>query len=208
MYRDDRDAMMIRLNELSRESDRLRSSSSAMREELLQLRRAMSLQPSGNVYKGAPLGPGERLALGAHQLEKFPVWAVALLHVLTLGLFSIIFLGMQHGKLPRAAEDDPTTGTAIGFSFIPAFNLYWMFFSPLRLCDRLTLQYRVRGLEEKGPHGIVLAAAICTVLPVLPFCLVSILVLWCIASCMLQSSINRLVDLGAVEPDPLQLPPA
>ena len=34
------------------------------------------------------------------------------------------------------------------------------FFNPLRLCDRITLQYRLRGSDEAAPKGMVLAAAV------------------------------------------------
>src|SRR3954463_10826224 len=132
MYRDDQNAMVLRLEQLSKENE----ATQAMREEIMELRRAVSSQPTGNPYSQfTKIGPGERAALGNHALEAFPVWAVGILHFVTFGLFSLIWFGIQQGRLPRAAQNDPSTGQAIGFTFIPFYNLYWIFFSPLRLCE-------------------------------------------------------------------------
>ncbi len=196
MYRDDQNAMALRLDELSRES----IANEAMRDEIIQLRRALSTQPRGNPYgMHANLGPGERLALSVHELVRFPTWAVGVLHFLTFGLFSFIFFGIQHGKLPRAANNDPTTGQAIGYQFIPFYNYYWLFFSPMRLCDRITLQYALRGRREEAPKALFLTAAILTVIPYLG--VLTIPILWTIAACMLQYRINRLIELGPLRPE-------
>jgi hypothetical protein len=193
MYRDDRNAMVLRLEQLSKENQ----ATQALREEIVQLRRAVSMSPAGNPYMPwSKLGPGERIALGAHQLEKLPVWAVGILHFVTFGLFSLIWFGLQQGKMPRAAYNDPSAGEAIGFSFIPFYNLYWLFFSPMRLCDRVTLQYRLRGRSDQAPKGVMLSAAIVGVIPYIG--ILALPTLWLIASCLLQNDINRLVDLGAV----------
>lgn len=199
--------MLLRLDQLSRESERLKVTSSAMREEIVALRRALATHSSLNVYQAAAatLGPGERTALGEHQLEFFPVWAIAVLHLLTFGLFSVIFFGVQQGRMPRAAPDDPSTASSIGYHFIPFFGLYWIFFNSLRLCERLTLQFRLRGVEESAPSGLVLASAILSVIPYFNL-LLGIPILWCISACILQSRINRLIELGPVEIDALSLP--
>lgn len=197
MYRDERDAMLTRLDALSK-TEELNES---LQRELLELRRAASMTPAGDPYLNPQvLGPAERVTLGAHQLESFPVWAAGLLHFVSFGLFSVIFYGIQQGRMPRAANNDPTTGQAIGFQFIPFFNLYWTFFNPLRLCDRITLQYRLRGRNDSAPRGMVLAAAVVSMIPYIN--LLSLLVLWTIATCLLQHSINKLVELGPVEMQP------
>ncbi len=191
MYRDDQNAMALRLDELSKEHE----AAQHMREEILELRRALSQTPTGNPYRfGINLGPGEKAAFAAHDLMRFPTWAVGVLHFFTFGLFSLIFFGIQQGRLPRAAQNDPSTGQAIGFQFIPFFNYYWLFFSPLRLCDRVTFQYALRGRREEAPKALTLTAAILTVIPYLG--MISIPILWTIAACMTQYRINRLIELG------------
>jgi hypothetical protein len=138
--------------------------------------------------------------LGAHQLDYFPVWAAGILHFISFGLFSVIFYGIQQGRMPRAAHNDPSTGQAIGFQFIPFFNLYWTFFSPLRLCDRITLQYRLRGRSDEAPKGMVLASAVVSMIPYVNF--LSLMILWTISTCLLQYKINQLIALGPVELKP------
>lgn len=197
MYRDERDAMLTRLDALNRTEEM----NEALRRELLELRRAASMQPAGDPYLNPQqLGPAERVALSAHRLESFPVWAAGLLHFITFGLFSIIFYGIQQGRMPRASHNDPTTAQAIGYQFVPFFNLYWTFFNSLRLCDRITFQYRLRGRDGGAPRGLVLAAATCSMIPYVN--VLSLLVLWTIAVCLLQHKINRLNELGPVELQP------
>jgi hypothetical protein len=101
---------------------------------------------------------------------------------------------MQHDRMPRAAHNDPSAAKAIGFQFIPYYNLYWTFFNALRLCDRLTLQLKLRGLRERAPRGMVLAACILTVIPYVN--MIAIPILWTIAACMLQSTVNRVASLS------------
>jgi hypothetical protein len=201
MYRDDRDALVARVEALAK-TEQLNEE---MKRELLELRRAASMMPSGNPYRNpAVLGPAERVALGDHQLEKFPVWAAGLLHVLTFGLFSIVFYGIQQGRMPRAAQSDPTAAQSIGFSFVPFFQYYWWFFNSMRLCERITLQYQLRGSEEEAPRGLALASSILTVIPYVN--LLAILFVWPVTACLIQWKINRLVDLGpvALEAGPAQ----
>jgi hypothetical protein len=190
MYRDDRDALLMRVEALSKTE----GTNEALKAELLELRRALATQPSGNPYLVFPtLGPGEIEAYKEHVLDRFPVWAVGILHLLSLGLFSLIWFGIQQGKMPKLTNNDPSTGQHIGYQFIPFYNLYWIFFSPMRLCDRISFQYRLRGRQESGPRSIVMASAIASVVPYFGF--LSVLFLWPIAACLTQHKINKLLEL-------------
>jgi hypothetical protein len=194
MYRDDRDALVQRVDAL----EKTEQLNDQMKRELIDLRRTAAMSPAGDPYENAGvLGPAERVALGEHQLEKFPVWAALLLHLSTFGLFSLIYYGLQHGRFPKVKDNDPSPGMAIGFAFIPFFNYYWVFFNPLRLCDRITLQYRLRGSSDSAPRGMQLATSILSVIPYIN--MLTLLLVWPIQVCLLQSSINRLVDLGPVQ---------
>jgi hypothetical protein len=216
MYRDDRDAMIQRSEALAREAEGLRDDNRAMREELLALHRAgLASSPMYNVYATdvANLSPGERAALSYHTVTRFPVWAIALLHLFTFGLFPLIHFGLQHDKLPQVLPNDPTAGKAIGFSFIPYFNFYWVFFNSIRLADRLNLQLRLRGLPADAPRGLMVA---CSVLGVIPYVniLIGFPILWTIGVCALQSAVNRVAALGPLAAggppalDPYAQPPA
>ncbi len=200
-YRDDSDAIREKLHVLDKESEELRRQNEVMRQEILAMQRSSQTYNAQDVYNTdvRVLSPAQRAALSYHQLSTFPVWAVGLLNVFTLGLFPLIHFGLMHDKLPRAAHNDPTAGKAIGFQFIPYFNLYWIFFSSLRFADRLNLQFRLRGLEPTAPRGLMLACSILTVIPYVNF-FVGLPIMWTIGACALQSSVNRLAELDPYEP--------
>lgn len=138
-----------------------------------------------------PFQPEEHGAYASHRLEPFSTAAAIALHFVTFGLFTTIYYGIQHGNLPRIAHDDPSVGKAIGFLFIPFYNLYWIFFFWLRLCDRINLQLALRGLPPTAPRGLALATCIVMLVPYVG--LVSWLVLMPILVANLQSSINQIV---------------
>ncbi|HEU4729522.1 MAG TPA: hypothetical protein VFT22_16595, partial [Kofleriaceae bacterium] len=64
----------------------------------------------------------------------------------------------------------------------------------------LSLQLRLRGLREQAPRGIVLAACIVTVIPYVNL-VVAFPILWTIAVCMLQATVNRVARLSPSEWD-------
>jgi hypothetical protein len=53
----------------------------------------------------------------------FPISQLLLWHILSLGVFSLVWLSLLHGYLPRRQKDDPTAGRALGRLFIPIYNL-------------------------------------------------------------------------------------
>ena len=216
IYRDDQEAMQQRLEGTSREAERLRKENESMRAAVGRMPinnpNTTLVLPPGAVYglldvRTLPLE--ERARLAVHTLRPFPVWLVGLLNLLTAGLFPFIHFGLLHDRLPRASHNDPSAGQAIGYQFIPFYNLYWTFFNALRLCDRLTLQLRLRGLPERAPRGIVLAACIVGVIPYMSL-VIGIPILWTISVCMLQSTVNRVARLSPTQWDATQasLPPA
>jgi hypothetical protein len=199
MYRDDRDAIREKLENLDKESEELRRQNELMRQEILAMRQRQPYAP--DVYRTDPryISPAQRAALSYHELQSFPIWATGLLSVLTLGLFPLIHFGLMHDKLPKASDSDPSSGKAIGFTFIPYYNFYWIFFNSMRLADRLNLQFKLRGMKEEVPKGLMIAASILTLIPYLNV-FIGLPILWTIASCILQSSVNRLADLDPYEP--------
>ena len=62
-----------------------------------------------------------------------------LLYVVTFGIYSLFWLYLVHKENPRRRDVDPTPGKAVGFLFIPFFNLYWLFKVYLSLTDRINL---------------------------------------------------------------------
>ena len=127
-----------------------------------------------------------------HQLDEFPAAVAVLLHYLTLGIFTMIWLNLMHGKMPRIRHDDPSAGKAIGFLFIPFFNLYWIFFTYHRLCVRINEQRQMRSLMPKAPTGLAVTMCIITLLTYVGT-IVSWLIFAPIFVGIVQSSVNELV---------------
>lgn len=201
MYRDDREALQARAESATREAEVLRRENEAMRRAVAgQASYTVSTlaMPPASVYSALDIRQlplEERARLARHELRGFPVWLIGILNVLTFGLFPLIHFGLMHDRLPRAANNDPSSGKAIGFQFIPYYNLYWVFFSALRLCDRLSLQYRIRGIQRSAPRGLILAACILTVIPYVNI-FIGLPIVWTIAVCLLQASVNDLATMG------------
>jgi hypothetical protein len=134
-----------------------------------------------------------------HQLERFPAALVILLHYLTCGIFSLVWLNVMHGRLPRVRPDDPSAGRAVGFCFIPFFNLYWIFFSYRRLCLRVDEQRELYGLAPNGLRGMATTACIFQVIPYINI-LLGYTIIFPVFAALMQSSINQLVAKSATTP--------
>lgn len=146
----------------------------------------------------AALPPNRLEQLKVHQLREFPTVVVVLLHFLTLGIFTTIYHGLKHSQLPLARYDDFRAGKAIGFLFIPFYNLYWLFVFWLRLADRINLQFRLRGMPDGVSRGLVLTTCILALIPYIG--LISFLFLAPIMSGQIQSASNRLALIAYQQP--------
>ena len=133
-----------------------------------------------------------------HQLSTFPVAVVILLHYVTFGIFTTIWLNLMHGKMPKIRHDDPSAGKAIGFLFIPFFNLYWVFFTYCRLCDRINEQRQNHGLPPSVPKGLAIAVCIVMLIPYVG--ILCWLILAPIFAGIMQAKVNELVRHTAAGP--------
>jgi hypothetical protein len=127
----------------------------------------------------------------AHQLEEFSTPLTVLLHFVTCGIFSWIHFGLMHDKMPTLRQDDPSSVKAICFYLIPFFNLYWMFFERIRLCDRINEQRRLAGMPESAPRGLAIAATIMCVIPYVN--IIGALIMLPIFYGSLRANVNELV---------------
>ena len=130
---------------------------------------------------------------GKHQLTEFSAGLMVFLSFLTVGIFPWIYFALMHGKLPRNREDDPGGGKAVGFLFIPFFNLYWQFVVCQRLCVRINEQRALRGLPQNAPTGFAVAVCILNLIPYVG--IASLIFVWPVFVAMLQSNVNELVRL-------------
>lgn len=212
MYRDDQEAALQRAESATRENDQLKRENDAMRQALVQQAPA---PPTYAVMQPAAIYPNldprylpipERARLANHGLEPFSAVAAVFLNFITLGIFGFFYYSAKHGRLPVAAANDPSAGKAIGFSFIPYFNvLYWNFFNSRRLCDRLDLQLRLRGLPNAAPKGLMTAMAVLMIIPYLGWA-INWFILGPIMAGRLQSTINRVAALPPAQFDATLLP--
>jgi hypothetical protein len=159
---------------------------------------AAPLQPLGYAGPPAPMSYGQPQWYGGPPrplVTNFPTVGAVLLSIF-VPFFAVIYYGMVHGNLPMRRPDDPGAGKAIGFMFIPFFNLYWMCFFWIRLCTRLNDERMLAGLAPTAPRGLVIAICWCYLGMFIPFVnLVAILaigVMSIVAVAQIQTSINEL----------------
>ena len=118
---------------------------------------------------------------------KFPVWLTVVLHICTVGIFSIIYFGIIHGKLPKVKDNDPGTTKAILFWLIPFYNIYWYFFFWGRLVNRINFQLRLNN-KNLVSEGFMITTLVVGFFPYLS--IIALFILMPIVFGQLQQSIN------------------
>src|SRR5262249_33497473 len=87
-----------------------------------------------------------RTAASHHTFNgKLPVWMAIVFTLLSAGLFAYLFFPLKHRQLPKLRPDDPGGAKALGYLFIPIFNIYWFVVMWSRLAQRLNFQLRLRN---------------------------------------------------------------
>jgi len=131
-------------------------------------------------------------------ITPFPVIGTVLLSIF-VPLFALIYFGLVHGNLPRRRPDDPSAAKAIGFSFIPLFNIYWAIFFWIRLCTRINDESVRVGLPPTAPRNLVIAICWCYLglfIPILNIvAAIAQVVMIIIVLVQLQTSLNRLAEV-------------
>lgn len=125
-----------------------------------------------------------------HFFSTFNTAVGILLHFLTIGIFTTIYCGLKHSKLPKINYDDFDAGKAIGFLFIPFFNIYWLFVFWRRLAMRINLQFKLRN--ERPPVSLGLATAVCILTLIPCFTAINFFILIPILFSQIQSATNKL----------------
>jgi hypothetical protein len=193
-YRDEREALATQNEQLRRDLERMAAENAAMREALEHPNAVANV---GGAYARPveALSEGQRVVYGRHALKRSPVALWMVLHVLTFGVSSIVHFGRMHGRLPRIENDDPSSAHGIWLFLVPYYNLYWLFFSPARLVDRINFQQRLRGAPEKQvPSWPVTLAS------VLSLFFYTVPIVWLLAVWKTQRAVNDLADQGDYVP--------
>jgi len=151
----------------------------------------------GNANFIAYQQPQTGMDAGRVTVTAFPVIGSVLLS-LFVPLFALIYYGIVHGNLPRRRPDDPSAAKAIGFSFIPIFNIYWAIFFWIRLCTRINDESVRVGLPPTAPRNLVIAICWCYLglfIPILNIlAAIAQVVMIIIVLVQLQTSLNRLAE--------------
>jgi hypothetical protein len=148
--------------------------------------------PYGGAMHSVGYSSGYNPGAGTHSLTVFSPGTLLLLHFVTCGLYTLyVHFGLMHDRLPPRRSDDPSAGKAIGFMFVPFFNLYWIFFVNLRLIDRINEQRQAAGLPPNAPRGLALTTCIMMVIPYVN--ILALLIMVPIYAAVLQSNVNELV---------------
>jgi uncharacterized protein DUF4339 len=123
--------------------------------------------------------------------DNFSTGVAILLHFVTFGIFTFIFCGLKFDKLPKLHHDDFGAGKAIGFMFIPIFNLYWLFMFWRSLAKRINLQFKLRNRPDAVSLGLATTVCILTLIPYVGMA-VNFLILKPILFSQIQNASNEL----------------
>jgi hypothetical protein len=85
-----------------------------------------------------------------------PIFLTMFLSWITCNLFGVVWLNLMHGQLPRKRWSDPSALVAIGLALVPIINFPWMFFTYMRLMDRIDEERTARGLDAAAPWQLVI----------------------------------------------------
>lgn len=150
-----------------------------------------------NIYKEnfdvSTLTEDVREKLKKHTLtNEFPVAVAIILHIFTLGLFTLIYYGLKHDNFPKIKHDDFGSGKAIGFRFIPFFNWYWIFVFWIRLQAKINLQFRLRSQSNPVPEALTVITLALRFFPYIN--LIAWWIMYPVLIGFVQSALNKLAQ--------------
>ena len=88
--------------------------------------------------------------------EQSPVWNIPFFLVFTLNIYHIFWLYRVFKKLYMYNATETSPGEAVGFLFIPFFNLVWIFIIWSRLGKAISKAYLLSGLSEPSTEIVLL----------------------------------------------------
>jgi hypothetical protein len=116
------------------------------------------------------------------------------LNIITLGLFCFFSTASKHGKFNKLRQDDITGGAAVGFLFVPFYNLYWLFKMQLLLVKRINFQFKLRNQPPPLSASLATIACIGSCIPFIQY--ISFLIIFPIYYYQVQTACNRLAEFN------------
>lgn len=135
---------------------------------------------------------------GAEMASMLPLIGVVFLVLAPIG--SMVWLYKAWTTVPpdmRYTDSGKwiTPGTAVGYCFIPFYNLYWIFVANVGLCEAINRTLLARGGQPRAPKGLAIAACIGQLVP---YCnLLFGPILWTVYMFMLDGARKELVGRPA-----------
>lgn len=164
------------------------------------------------------IAPNELAVTGQrHTFITFPVASVVLLHFVSCGLFTLIYLNQLHERMPRLRQNDPSATVALGLCFIPFVNLLWFFFSFHRLCIRIDEQRQFNGLDGAAPTWLALPLCLLLITGVVSTFFINggiyllgliVAILLPLFAALVQHAVNGLCERQVATTEPRMVQPA
>jgi hypothetical protein len=105
----------------------------------------------------------------------------------------LVWVGGTHGDLRRMSAGDYTISPAkaVGFSFIPLFDIFWAIYMPWRMAGEVNRHLNVRGLKPVSSGGVITCQILSVV--VAPFFPGLTPVFYGVSMLQVQGGLNRLL---------------
>ncbi len=88
-------------------------------------------------------------------------------------IFGVIWVYVSWDSIPyemRFTKSRPMSpGSAVGFLFVPLYNLYWIFVANVGLCDAIDYGFMSVGSYRRAPRGAAIMACVFQLIPYLNF---------------------------------------
>ena len=87
-----------------------------------------------------------------------------------------------------------TPGQAVGYNFIPFYNLYWVFVANLGLCEAINRTLVAQGKQPRAPKGLAIAACVSQLVP---YCNLLVgPILWAVYMFMVDGARKEMLSQG------------
>ncbi len=120
-----------------------------------------------------------------------------LLLIVLSAIFWLLWVHRAHSDMKKLTGElyDVSPGKAVGFSFIPLFDAFWIVYMPYRLANELNRHLASRGLKQVSAPA-VMSCQILSILAAFPLSGI-VPALYAVSMWQVQSGLNRLSTQGA-----------